>query len=90
MAINCPTALGEGGNVALAEEWPNELMGVHKKLYKYIERQVQDFAPMTKLVEKDVLMSGVRYVFGKERLDLIKTERLQTHISNPMSNYERI
>ncbi|KAH7036218.1 hypothetical protein BKA57DRAFT_182077 [Linnemannia elongata] len=45
----------KGGDVALAEEWPSELTGLHKMLYKYIERQVQDSAPMTKLVEKDVL-----------------------------------
>lgn len=41
--------------MALDEEWPNELTGLHQMLYKYIERQVLDRAPMTKVVEKDVL-----------------------------------
>ncbi|KAF9327278.1 hypothetical protein BG006_009394 [Podila minutissima] len=62
-------------------------------LYKHIERQLQDNAPMTKLVEKDVFvamsgivnarMSGARDVFGEETLNLIKSQCLQPHISNP-------
>lgn len=41
--------------MALAEEWPNELTGLHMVLYEYIEKQVQGSVAMTKLVEKDVL-----------------------------------
>ncbi|KAF8926146.1 hypothetical protein BGZ47_002888 [Haplosporangium gracile] len=90
----------KGGNVALAEEWPKELTGLHKMLYKYIERQVQDNIPMTKLVEKDVFvamsgivnarMSGARDVFGNEAVDLIKTQCLQPHISNPSEQLKEI
>ncbi|KFH73935.1 hypothetical protein MVEG_01148 [Podila verticillata NRRL 6337] len=80
----------KGGDVTLDEEWPNELTGLHKILYKYIEGQVQDSAPMTKIVEKDVFvamsgivnarMSGARHVFSEETLSLIKTQCLQPHI----------
>ncbi|KAG0377998.1 hypothetical protein BGX24_004972 [Mortierella sp. AD032] len=62
-------------------------------LYSYIERQIQDSAPMTKLVEKDafaamseivnVRISDALDEFGVETLDLIKTQCLQPHISNP-------
>ncbi|KAF9314422.1 hypothetical protein BG003_004189 [Podila horticola] len=90
----------KGGDVALDEEWPNELTGLHQMLYKYIERQVLDRAPMTKVVEKDVFvamsgivnarMSGARDVFGEETLDLIKTQCLQPHISNPSEQLRKI
>ncbi|KAF9291195.1 hypothetical protein BGZ74_000403 [Mortierella antarctica] len=100
MAISCPATLGESGDVALAEEWPKELTGLHKMLYKYIERQLQDNAPMTKLVEKDVFvamsgivnarMSGARDVFGEETLNLIKSQCLQPHISNPSEQLREI
>ncbi|KAG0059077.1 hypothetical protein BGZ89_000718 [Linnemannia elongata] len=90
----------KGGDVALAEEWPSELTGLHKMLYKYIERQVQDSAPMTKLVEKDVFvamsgivntrMSGARNVFGEETVELIKTQCQQPHISDPSEQLQQI
>ncbi|KAG0286665.1 hypothetical protein BGZ97_007348 [Linnemannia gamsii] len=90
----------KGGDVALAEEWPNELTGLHKVLYKYIEKQVQGSVAMTKLVEQDVFvamsgivngrMSSARDVFGEKTLDLIKTLCLQPHISNPSEQLQEI
>ncbi|KAF9274896.1 hypothetical protein BGZ68_000271 [Mortierella alpina] len=90
----------QGGDVALAEEWPNELTGLHKMLYDYIERQLQGNVAMTKLVEKDVFvamsgivnarMSGARDVFGQETLDMIKSQCCMPHISHPSEQLRAI
>ncbi|KAF9578754.1 hypothetical protein BGW38_005295 [Lunasporangiospora selenospora] len=83
----------KGGDVACAEEWPLTLTGIHLKLYKFIERQLHDPLPMSKVAEKDVLvaMSGIvntrmdqaRQVFGEETVNQIKTLCLRPSISDP-------
>ncbi|KAF9979442.1 hypothetical protein BGZ65_006571, partial [Modicella reniformis] len=83
----------KGGDVALAEEWPKKLTGLHEALYKFIQSQIQGSKPMSQQAEKDVFvamsgianarMSGARHVFGDDTVDQIKTLCLRPGISDP-------
>ncbi|KAF9079380.1 hypothetical protein BGX27_006509, partial [Mortierella sp. AM989] len=83
----------KGGDVTLPEEWSKNLTCFHGMLYNFIKSKIQDSTPMSKLVEKDVYvamsgivnarMSGARYVFGEEALNLIETQCLLPDINNP-------